>query len=109
MYTEQVHDALKFLDYAPLLFISAAEGQHISARRLHKLGLVDDLIPEPLGGAHHDHAAMAQTLKTTLLTTLEDLRQLKPDELLERRYQKFRNIGVFSRAEAPVDVAVSAD
>jgi acetyl-CoA carboxylase alpha subunit len=52
---------------------------------------------------------MAQTLKTTLLTTLEDLRQLKPDELLERRYQKFRNIGVFSRAEAPVDVAVSAD
>ncbi len=87
----------------------AAEGQHISARRLHKLGLVDDLIPEPLGGAHHDSAAMAETLKTTLLTTLEHLRQLAPDELLARRYQKFRNIGVFSRAEAPPDLAVSAD
>lgn len=87
----------------------AAEGQHISARRLHKLGLVDDLIPEPLGGAHHDSAAMAETLKTTLLTTLEHLRQLAPDELLARRYQKFRNIGVFSRAEAPPDLAVSAN
>ncbi len=87
----------------------AAEGQHISARRLHKLGLVDDLIPEPLGGAHHDSAAMAETLKTTLLTTLEHLRQLAPDELLARRYQKFRNIGVFSRAEAPPDLAASAD
>ncbi len=87
----------------------AAEGQHISARRLHKLGLVDDLIPEPLGGAHQNHAAMTETLKTTLLTTLDRLRQFSPDELLARRYQKFRNMGVFSRAEAPIDIAVSAD
>jgi acetyl-CoA carboxylase carboxyl transferase subunit alpha len=87
----------------------AAEGQHISARRLHKLGLVDDLIPEPLGGAHQNHAAMAGTLKTILLTTLDRLHQFSPNELLARRYQKFRNIGVFSRAGAPIDIAVSAD
>lgn len=87
----------------------AAEGQHISARRLHKLGLVDDLIPEPLGGAHHDHHAMAETLKTTILDHLGQLGQLAPDELLARRYQKFRSIGVFARAEAPADIPVSAD
>ncbi|GAC1482497.1 MAG: acetyl-CoA carboxylase carboxyltransferase subunit alpha [Ktedonobacteraceae bacterium] len=86
----------------------AAEGQHISARRLHKLGLVDDLIPEPLGGAHHDHHAMAETLKTTLLSNLEHLRQFSLDELLARRYQKFRSIGVYGYADAPADVPVDA-
>ncbi len=87
----------------------AAEGQHISARRLRKLGLVDDLITEPLGGAHHDHRAMAETLKTTLLHHLEQLRQLAPEELLARRYQKFRSIGVFGHDQAPSNIAVSAD
>ncbi len=87
----------------------AAEGQHISARRLHKLGLIDGLIPEPPGGAHRDYQIMAETLKTILLQHLERLQRLSQDELLSRRYQKLRSIGVYAYDEKPIDVAVSAD
>jgi len=87
----------------------AAEGQHISARRLYKLGLVDGLICEPLGGAHRDYPAVAETLKTTILQHLRCLQQMPLGELLERRYQKFRSIGVYEYATEPIDMAVSAD
>jgi acetyl-CoA carboxylase carboxyl transferase subunit alpha len=86
----------------------AAEGQHISARRLYKLGLVDDLIPEPLGGAHRDYPAMAATLKTTLLQHLALLQKFSSEELLARRYQKLRSIGVYEYDTSPIEV-VSAD
>ena len=74
----------------------AAEGQQISARHLHQLGLIDALIPEPLGGAHRDYQTMAASLKATLLQELEILQQLPTDELLTKRYHKYRSIGEIS-------------
>ena len=76
----------------------AAEAMRISARELKALDLVDELVPEPLGGAHHDHRLAADNLKAMLLKHLNELKQLPIDELLEQRYQKFRAIGKFTRA-----------
>ncbi len=77
--------------YAP----QAAEAMRISAKELKALDLVDELIPEPLGGAHHNYRLAADDLKAALLRNLAELKQLPVDELLERRYQKYRNIGEF--------------
>jgi acetyl-CoA carboxylase carboxyl transferase subunit alpha len=78
----------------------AAEALKLTAQDLARLGIVDDIIPEPLGGAHRDHREMANTLKMYLLRYLRELRPLSADELLERRYQKFRRIGVFAEDPA---------
>ena len=76
----------------------AAEAMRISARELKALDLVDELVPEPLGGAHRDYQLASANLKAALLKHLAALKQLPIDELLEQRYQKFRAIGKFSRA-----------
>lgn len=76
----------------------AAEAMRISARELKALNLVDELIPESLGGAHHDHATTANNLKAALTRNLEELQKIPLDELVERRYQKYRNIGKFGSA-----------
>ncbi|MBL68140.1 MAG: acetyl-CoA carboxylase carboxyl transferase subunit alpha [Verrucomicrobiales bacterium] len=73
----------------------AAEALKITARDLHELGLVDEVLPEPLGGAHHDHEAAAKTVQNTLIRHLEELQQIDPDERLRLRYEKFRNIGEY--------------
>jgi acetyl-CoA carboxylase carboxyl transferase subunit alpha len=75
----------------------AADALRLTARHLLKLGVIDDIISEPVGGAHRDHREMATTLKGTLLRYLRDLRQLSLEELLEARYQKFRRMGVFTQ------------
>jgi acetyl-CoA carboxylase carboxyl transferase subunit alpha len=76
----------------------AAEAMRISARELKALNLVDELVPEPLGGAHRNHRIAADNLKAALLKHLVELKRLPIDELLERRYQKFRTIGKFGQA-----------
>src|SRR5262249_8836688 len=73
----------------------AAEALRLTARALSRFRIIDDITPEPLGGAHRDHREMANTLKAYLLRHLRDLRNLSVDELLEQRYQKFRRMGVF--------------
>ncbi len=73
----------------------AAEALKITAKDLLELGLVDDLVPEPLGGAHNDLEAAASTLKTHLLANLERLLQLSPAKRLKQRYAKFRGYGHF--------------
>ena len=78
--------------YAP----QAAEAMKVQARDLYQLGLVDELIPEPLGGAHQDYQAAAQALKAAILTHLSALTPLTTEELLEQRYQKFRAFGKFA-------------
>ena len=81
----------------------AAEALKITARDLYELGLVDDIIPEPLGGAHNDPAATAQTLKQHLLKQLKQLHKLSSAERLKKRYDKFRSYGHYwekPRAEA---------
>lgn len=79
----------------------AAEAMRISARELKALDLVDELIPEPLGGAHHNYRQAADNLKEALFRNVAELQQLPVDELLEERYQKFRAIGMFGRVSQP--------
>ena len=62
-----------------------------------ELGLVDEIIPEPLGGAHRDHKAAADALKAALLETLPPLLAMPVPQLLERRYRKFREIGAMKK------------
>jgi len=73
----------------------AAESLKITAKDLHDLGLVDEIIPEPLGGAHNDPAATAQTLKQHLLKHLKQLQRLSAADRLKLRYQTFRAFGQF--------------
>jgi acetyl-CoA carboxylase carboxyl transferase subunit alpha len=72
---------------------TAADALKLTARHLEKLDVIDEIIPEPLGGAHRDHREMANTLKTHLLRSLRELRRLPIEDLLEGRYQKFRQMG----------------
>ena len=71
----------------------AAAAMGITAERLKELGLVDGIIKEPLGGAHRDIDAMARTLKTTLLETLEGIGGIPTDRLLEQRYERLSRFG----------------
>ena len=73
----------------------AAEALRLTARHLAKFGVIDDIIPEPLGAAHRDQREMATTLKAYLLRYLREVCPLPVDELLEARYQKFRRMGRF--------------
>lgn len=69
----------------------AAEALKLTARDVESLGcVIDDVVPEPLGGAHRDHTLAAASLKTYLKKHLEELEKLSVDELLEQRYQRFR-------------------
>ncbi len=74
----------------------AAKALRLTAADLKKLGVVDEVLPEPSGGAHMDPAAMAQTVSGAIRRHLRQLRRLKPDALLARRYKKFRGLGVYS-------------
>jgi acetyl-CoA carboxylase carboxyl transferase subunit alpha len=76
----------------------AASALRLTARDLHRLGVIDDIIPEPLGAAHRDHREMANTLKTFLLRYLRELKPLSSEAILEARYRKFRRLGVFETA-----------
>src|SRR6266536_6375243 len=73
----------------------AAEALKITARDLHELGLVDEIVPEPLGGAHNDPSATAHTLKQHLLKHLKQLQKLSAADRLKLRYQKFGAFGQF--------------
>ena len=76
----------------------AAEALKLTAPHLKELGLVDGIVPEPQGGAHHDQAAAAEMLKKSILENLDALSDQTPAKLLEARYEKFRAMGVFSEA-----------
>jgi acetyl-CoA carboxylase carboxyl transferase subunit alpha len=78
----------------------AAEALKLTARDLFRLGVIDTIIHEPLGGAHRDPREMGTILKTHLLRHLRELRALPLEELLEQRYQKFRRMGVFDEGLA---------
>ena len=74
----------------------AAEALQLTADDLKKQGIIDEIIPEPLGGAHRDHAKMAGILKEVLLNELKALVKFKPEKLLDRRIEKFSSMGVWS-------------
>jgi acetyl-CoA carboxylase carboxyl transferase subunit alpha len=110
-----VGDAVLMLQYATYSVISpegcasilwrdsnmapdAAEALGITANRLKTLGLVDKIVPEPLGGAHRDPQMAAQALKKALAETLKELQQLKPKELVETRLERLMGHGKFKEA-----------
>ncbi|MDB5348704.1 MAG: acetyl-CoA carboxylase, carboxyl transferase, alpha subunit [Schlesneria sp.] len=73
----------------------AARALKFTGRDLLKFGVVDEVLPEPLGAAHRDHRAMAATLKSMIIKNLKSLSTLSPEDLVARRYEKFRRIGDF--------------
>jgi acetyl-CoA carboxylase carboxyl transferase subunit alpha len=73
----------------------AAEAMGITAKRLFSLNLIDNIIPEPLGGAHRDYDQIAGSLKQNLIETLDALEPIPIDKLLEQRYQKLMSFGQY--------------
>jgi acetyl-CoA carboxylase carboxyl transferase subunit alpha len=76
----------------------AAEALGITASRLKTLGLIDKIVPEPLGGAHRDPQATAQSLRKALAEALKQLQQKKPKELVEERLERLMSYGKFKEA-----------
>ena len=75
---------------------AAAEALGITADRLQKLGLVDEVIPEPLGGAHRDIQAMADSVKNALLNALAEVQALPADQLIEQRRNRLASYGAYN-------------
>jgi len=76
----------------------AAESLRITAKDLSDMGVIDEIVPEPEGGAHSDHEAAAQLLEPVLLRALDDLSSKSVPELLQLRYAKFRRMGQMANA-----------
>ena len=73
----------------------AATALRITSPDLLEFGVIDEIVPEPPGGAHADHDTMARTLRARLVHHIEDLRRLKPEKLVRRRREKYLKMGVF--------------
>jgi len=78
----------------------AAEAMGITSERLKELKLIDEIVPEPLGGAHRDRQQTADTLKAAIKRNLEELRQIPMDTLLEQRYARLMSYGAYEEANA---------
>jgi len=74
----------------------AAAALKITPEDLRAHNLIDEIVPEPEGGAHNDHAAMAVTLARTLESQIRELEGFSPEELIQQRYEKFRAMGAFA-------------
>jgi len=74
----------------------AAEALGITSGRLYELGLIDQIIPEPLGGAHRDVDVMAESIKSSLIKTLGLLKKKSADELVEGRYKRLMSYGQYT-------------
>jgi len=74
----------------------AAKALKLTGQDLMGLGIIDDIIPEPLGGAHRDLAITADNIRKTVNRALDELKNIPRKELPEKRYQKFRKMGVFT-------------
>lgn len=76
---------------------AAAAAMKITAQDLKRIGIADEIVPEPVGGAHADPAKAAELLAPYLERAMKELQKLKPALLLEERYKKFRKMGVFEK------------
>ena len=82
----------------------AAEALKLSAKDLLGLGIVDEVINEPLGGAHRDYSNAAKEIKKVVLKNLKKLNKLSQEELVEQRYQRFRGIEFFEDSAQNIEV-----
>jgi len=76
----------------------ASEVLKITAQDLYEMGIIDEIIPEPLGGAHTDYNAAAEAVEKALMKHISSLMETPLDTLLEERYKKFRSIGAFRQS-----------
>jgi acetyl-CoA carboxylase carboxyl transferase subunit alpha len=74
----------------------AAKALRITAPELMELGVIDEIVPEPVGGAHVNHEASARALQEALVRNLEELRRFRPEKLVRRRREKFLAMGEFT-------------
>ncbi|MBS4016507.1 MAG: acetyl-CoA carboxylase carboxyltransferase subunit alpha [Candidatus Latescibacteria bacterium] len=74
----------------------AAAALKITSKDLHQFGIIDEIIPEPLGGAHQDPKLAAQYIKQAIFKSLGELKSMTSDELIEQRIEKFQSFGIFS-------------
>lgn len=77
----------------------AAEALKLTAQDLLKLDVVDEIVPEPEGGAHRDYDSVAENLSRALRRNLQHISKIPIDELLKKRYEKFRRIGIFTESK----------
>lgn len=87
----------------------AAEALKITANDLLELKLIDDIVPEPEGGAHTDHAGTARLLEPVLASSLQELSALSQKQLLDQRYEKFRSMGQFFAKSGVPDQLAAAE
>ncbi len=73
----------------------SARNLKLTARDLLSLGVIDEIIPEPVGGAHSNYEEMAETVSKYIEKGLKELKKLSPEKLVKQRIEKFRNMGVF--------------
>lgn len=78
----------------------AAKALKITAKDLYNLGIIDEIVKEPHGSAHRNTDLMAITMKEVLVKSLQELKKLSPDELVDMRYKKYRNMGKFYESVA---------
>lgn len=78
----------------------AANSLGLTSERLKELSLVDQILPEPLGGAHRDPGETYETVKKAITRNLNDLSRCTPTQLIEERYQKYRTMGRFRELDA---------
>jgi acetyl-CoA carboxylase carboxyl transferase subunit alpha len=83
----------------------AARALRFTSKDLLEFGVIDEVIPEPLGGAHRDHRAAATVLKGSLVAAIRELKTIPEDELVNRRYEKFRQMGVFEESVSEGELA----
>jgi acetyl-CoA carboxylase carboxyl transferase subunit alpha len=81
---------------SPAMREKAATALRITAPELLELKVIDEVVPEPVGGAHADHEASAKSLQKVLNKHLEELRKYRPEKLVRRRRQKFLRLGQWS-------------
>ena len=80
---------------------AAAEALHLTASDNMKLGIVDSVIDEPLGGAHRDHTQASANLEAWIVSQLDELTEMSPDDLVNARYERFRRLGEFDEYIEP--------
>ena len=77
----------------------AAEALKLTAKDLYKFKIIDEVVSEPVGGAHRDYETTAKNIKKTILKNLTQLSEMDTKTLLDKRYEKYRNIGVFKEPD----------
>ena len=89
----------------------AAAALRLTGKDLLAMKIIDEVIPEPTGGAHRDHREAGANLKSYIVRALREIQDAPRDQLLDRRYQKFRKIGVYfdEPAQPPDDAGPSVD